>query len=467
MKIINNIRAKKQDRQTQKLFDDVTKSLHSDWEAQREAQRIISGIPNDEPLHPEWPIAKTYIALTAPIGTVGKGIAKGLGWIGEKMMPSALLKGVGQVFPKLAKATTALSPYADAGALSLWGVQGLREAKQAAQNGDVPGAIAGVSMAALPLMGIRPNLAQELTRTQKANEVARALNREVRKGSVPAQVKYYGPTMGKSYAAKTNPNLIDLDTWGRPEYDQLAKKYGYKDWREMILSDKGDYNQEYKALIKDQIKRIQSNPQYNGKTIVVSNASLLNPNSGIVFENIPTIPERTVMAQRNNTRHPWESIEHGEQWWDSLQAKGTPLKIDNRFVSEIEGNKVIEFTPKQNFVSTYHFKQGGIFKAQKGKALKLISKIKLPTHTNNFSGVENLSKEAIGFGGARPNLGLQAKQTEERSKELIKIFDEFAKKNSLEARREAFMQERFGKSWADLTELEQYWTDIRFRDKWK
>ena len=35
-------------------------------------------------------------------------------------------------------------------------------------------------MAAFPLMGIRPNLAQDLTRTQKANEVARALNREVR-----------------------------------------------------------------------------------------------------------------------------------------------------------------------------------------------------------------------------------------------------------------------------------------------
>ena len=35
-------------------------------------------------------------------------------------------------------------------------------------------------MAAFPLMGIRPNLAQELTRTQKANEVARALNREIK-----------------------------------------------------------------------------------------------------------------------------------------------------------------------------------------------------------------------------------------------------------------------------------------------
>lgn len=151
-----------------------------------------------------------------------------------------------------------------------------------------------------------------------------------------AVVKYYGPTMGKSFAAQSNPNLIDLDTWGMPEYNQLAQKYGYKDWREMILSDKGDYNQEYKALIKDQIRRIQADPQYNGKTIVVSNASLLKPDSGITFANTPLIPERGILAFRNHQRHPWESIEHGEQWWDSLQQKGTPLTIDNRYVSDIE-----------------------------------------------------------------------------------------------------------------------------------
>lgn len=41
----------------------------------------------------------------------------------------------------------------------------------------------------------------------------RALGKSVDKTTfIPAQVKYYGPTMGKSYAAKTNPNLIDLDT---------------------------------------------------------------------------------------------------------------------------------------------------------------------------------------------------------------------------------------------------------------
>lgn len=192
---------------------------------------------------------------------------------------------------------------------------------------------------------------------QAVTKIAKELSKNVSKSEfIPVQIKYYGPTMGKSYAAKTNPNLIDLDTWGRSEYDQLAKKYGYKDWREMILSDKGDYNEEYKQLIKDQIRRIQSDPQYSGKTIVVSNASLLKPNSGITFANTPVIPERSVMAVRNTTRHPWESIKHGEEWWDSLQRKGTPLKIDNRFISDIEGSKELIHIPKITIpdVRTYH-----------------------------------------------------------------------------------------------------------------
>ena len=169
------------------------------------------------------------------------------------------------------------------------------------------------------------------------------------------KVKYYGPTMGKSYAAKINPNLIDLDTYGLPEYTVLAKKYGYKDWREMILSDKGDYNAEYKQLIKDQINRLKNDPSNTGKTIMVSNASLLNPNSGIKFDNVPVIPERSIMAARNHARHPWETIEHGEQWWDNLVNKGTPLKTDNRFVSQIEyippQTKYISLEPKSSFTS--------------------------------------------------------------------------------------------------------------------
>lgn len=197
----------------------------------------------------------------------------------------------------------------------------------------------------------------------------------------PAVVKYYGPTMGKSFAAKSNPNLIDLDTWGMPEYNQLAKKYGYKDWREMILSDKGDYNQEYKTLIKDQIRRIQADPQYNGKTIVVSNASLLKPDSGITFANTPLIPERSILAFRNHRRHPWESIEHGKQWWDSLQQKGTPLTIDNRFISDIEltpGNTTLfntSFSPKGR--TSYAF-------FERPSKLSEAERLGIPKHERNW-----------------------------------------------------------------------------------
>lgn len=197
----------------------------------------------------------------------------------------------------------------------------------------------------------------------------------------PAVVKYYGPTMGKSFAAKSNPNLIDLDTWGMPEYNQLAKKYGYKDWREMILSDKGDYNQEYKTLIKDQIRRIQADPQYNGKIIVVSNASLLKPDSGITFANTPLIPERSILAFRNHQRHPWESIEHGKQWWDSLQQKGTPLTIDNRFISDIEltpGNTTLfntSFSPKGR--TSYAF-------FERPSKLSEAERLGIPKHERNW-----------------------------------------------------------------------------------
>ena len=150
------------------------------------------------------------------------------------------------------------------------------------------------------------------------------------------------------------------------------------------------------------------------------------------------------------------SKDYGTTMTDYIATKPTQIKLYDRITFD-DKNNIIPIVKRDNFRNPdIRYKQGGILKEQKGKALRLASKIKPLTHTNNFSGVENLSKEAIGFGGARPNLGLQIKQTEDRSKELIKIFDEFAKQNSLEARREAFMQERFGKSWNDLSELEQY-----------
>lgn len=168
-----SLKTKRQDRQTQRMFDNVTKNLLDQGNGLKRDPE--TGVLYEEPLKEEHPIGSLLLLRGA-----GPAAAKGLEFIGEKMMPSALLKGVGQTFPKLAKATTAISPYADAGLLAAWGAQGIQSAKEAAKSGDAAGVIAGTSMAALPLIGINPEVVQELKSSQKVNNIARALNREVK-----------------------------------------------------------------------------------------------------------------------------------------------------------------------------------------------------------------------------------------------------------------------------------------------
>lgn len=220
---------RKQDRQTQKLFDNVTKSLLQQTEAQ---DRATSSYPyEDIPLKEEHPIGSLLLLRGA-----GPAAAKGLEFIGEKMMPSAFLKGVGQTFPKVAKATTAISPYADAGLLATWGAQGIQEAKEAAKSGDAAGAIAGASMAALPLMGINPETARELTTAQKANKVAGALNKEVKLVSRPiSEAEKLGIPKGE----RSNPKALE-----DPQY------WGYKQWNDR-------YNAAVESGNWDEVQRLR------------------------------------------------------------------------------------------------------------------------------------------------------------------------------------------------------------------
>lgn len=203
----------KQDRKTQRLFNNVTKSLLTQNNGLKRDPE--TGVLYEEPLKEEHPVGNLLLLRGS-----GPALAKGLEFIGEKMMPSALLKGVGQTFPKLAKATTAISPYADAGLLATWGAQGIREAKEAAKSGDAAGAIAGTSIAALPLMGINPEVAQELTATQKANKVARALNSNVKRG---IQIEEINPrlksTIDHLYAE--NPDLAQIGS--KQQYAEYYK----------------------------------------------------------------------------------------------------------------------------------------------------------------------------------------------------------------------------------------------------
>ena len=50
-------------------------------------------------------------------------------------------------------------------------------------------------------------------------------------------VKYYGPTMGKTTAAKTNPNLVDFDDYVRGDLDALASQLGMTRQQLMMSQD--------------------------------------------------------------------------------------------------------------------------------------------------------------------------------------------------------------------------------------
>lgn len=58
--------------------------------------------------------------------------------------------------------------------------------------------------------------------------------------------------------------------------------------------------------------------------------------------------------------------------------------------------------------------------------------------TPDFSGVDNIVKETIGFGGVRPNLGLKALETERAARRSLKTYDMMSK-------RDAFLKNRIGK----------------------
>ena len=170
---------------------------------------------------------------------------------------------------------------------------------------------------------------------------------------IPAQVKYYGPTMGKTTAVKTNPNLIDFDDIMRKPSKDLLKKYGFRSKYEMFESENQDAIKEYQDLLISKMKEFKANPNNSGKTLVVSQSPVVNPEvTGFSFDNIPSIPSREIFIERNIGRGG--DYEGSAGWYDNLVKSNPNLRIDNRFVSEIEGNNVIEFTPKQDFTSTYH-----------------------------------------------------------------------------------------------------------------
>lgn len=148
-----------------------------------------------------------------------------------------------------------------------------------------------------------------------------------------ASIKWYGPTMGKTTAAKTNPNLVDIDPLLKPIRAKHAERLGLKTSDPKVSADPA-----YKQEVVDFILEWRANPKNQGKTLVASTKHLLDPQYKVEFANEPSIPDFETFAARNKARGFKETDEQLRAWYNSILEQGRELNIDNRYVSNIEGN---------------------------------------------------------------------------------------------------------------------------------
>ena len=128
----------------------------------------------------------------------------------------------------------------------------------------------------------------------KAKIYTQAFRQQFGKFGNTAQVKYYGPTMGKTTAAKTNKNLVDFDDVVRDDIEAAAKKAGL-DVREY----KKQGSEEYHNLLLDAVHRWRNDKRNIGKTLVVSNAVLAKDK---IYDNTPMLPRKDTFVDRQVKR---------------------------------------------------------------------------------------------------------------------------------------------------------------------
>lgn len=148
-----------------------------------------------------------------------------------------------------------------------------------------------------------------------------------------ASIKWYGPTMGKTTAVKTNPNLVDIDPLLKPIRTKHAKRLGLK-----ISDPKVSADPAYKQEVADFILEWRANPENQGKTLVASTKHLLDPQYKVEFANEPSIPDFETFAARNKARGFKETDEQLRAWYNSILEQGRDLNVDNRYVSDIESS---------------------------------------------------------------------------------------------------------------------------------
>lgn len=154
------------------------------------------------------------------------------------------------------------------------------------------------------------------------------------------KVKYYGPTMGKTTASKTNPDLVDFDAFTRQAKETLAKKLNIST---RVLQTDPKYAQTYQEMLEKQLDSWRRNPLNVNKTLVISKKGLADKN---IYNNQPSIPDRQTFIQRQRNRGETDDA-NSNDWYNMLLKQNPNLRIDNRFVSEIEYNPhYIDFQPR-------------------------------------------------------------------------------------------------------------------------
>ena len=219
----------------------------------------------------------------------------------------------------------------------LWFAAPIAKAGIAASEGDYSGAAKEAAIGLLAPYAIGKGLQKGYSAYQAYRGWQNGLKEVVAEGFQNAMtpvrtnkygtVKYYGPTMGKTTAVKTNPRLVDFDDIVREEIQQLANKKGIP-VRE--LKTKSDI--EYAQLLENAVSKWQANPANKDKTLLISNSVLSNKP---IFDNTPVIPSKNQFIARQVARGESDPT-YAAQYYDDLLKRNPQLKTDDRFVSEIE-----------------------------------------------------------------------------------------------------------------------------------
>lgn len=241
------------------------------------------------------------------------------------------------------------------------------------------------------------------------------------------KVKYYGPTMGKTTAAKLNSNLVDFDDIIRQPSKSILDRFGFKSKSDMYNSENQEAIKAYEDMLIKQLRDWRANPLNEGKTLIASPVAIANPEkTGFYFDNMPSIPSRDVFIARNINRGG--KPESSAMWYDSLIKQNPNLKTDNRFVSQIE---------------------------YQSPELRMGVDLEKPILNDlpDFSGVENLVKGNYGYNGSKVNVGKQSLLAEKRAMELYKS-------SIAESNRNASAIKWYGKPYSQLNVTQKYWLDV-------